>query len=260
MAELRANKDDKLALREELARANELLSQVSTEIRVLEHRRADIRAGIEAETEQLKARRVAEIAEAVKVAAAGLPALKDERAALNTAIAKLSRTKQGLESDIVGLQAEISAYHERIGQLNREFDSARQEKETAEAGMTAISTQAASLQATINPLRDELGHVTEELRMVQGRREEVETEILAWQRNYQLTKGGLEKEIAVLERKRRDLAGDISTEAADIKRAREELTVRAETLAKQEKIVRGREYKVAMAEEKIASNVGLLNL
>ncbi len=253
-------RDVKALKRDELARANELLSQIKTELRVLESRRADIRAGIEAETETLKARRVEELGEVERVINDGLPKLRLERQDLTGEISKLDRRKEALEADIVGLETELTAYRQRLGQLSREFDQVKVDKEKAEAHVASANARVATIQATINPLAEDVGHLKDEVRILEARRDEVNADILATQRRNQLKRDDLALEIAGLERKRRELATDISSDAHNIERAREDITTRMETLAKQEKLVRAREYKVAQNEEKIAANIGLLNL
>ncbi len=70
----------------------------------------------------------------------------------------------------------------------------------------------------------------------------------------------LELEIASLQRKRNELATTLTAEAQELERSREELTLWADKLEVKDRTIRAREMKVAMAEEKIAANVNLLNL
>jgi chromosome segregation ATPase len=247
-------------IRQELAKANELLAQLRVEIRVLEDRRGEIRRGIEAETEELKRKRERELDEVVAQADAAIVPLKAERQVINDEIAQLTRDKIKVESDLTGIQGEIVSQRDTLGLIIREVAQAKAEKETAEASATATSAQIASLQSQIRPLQEELAHLTNETRLVTTRRDDTDKELVALQTKYQSQRRDIELEMASLQRKRNDLATTLTAESSSLGQEREQLTKWAETLAKQDKIIRAREYKVAAAEQKIADNVGLLNL
>lgn len=254
------SKDQIELKREELARANELLSQLKTEIRVYEKRRDQTRESVEEETRQLKLERERELTAIRREHEASLPPLLEEQKRLSTEISILSRQSQELESEVGGLNGEIQAQRALVGQISREIEGLKAEKEAIELQSVNASTQVTNLQASIAPLKEELAHLTEEVRILNARRAEVDAGIVEAQRVFYLKKENWQKELTTLERDRRELATSVSADAAEIKRAREELVTWQEKLQKFDKTLRAREYKVALAEDKIAQNVGLLNL
>lgn len=254
------SKDQAQLKREELARANELLSQLKTEIRVYEKRRDQIRESVEEETKRLKLDREKELESIRREHEAAIPPLLEEQKQLSTEISTLSRQKQGLESDVMGLNGEIEAQRALIGQISKEIEKLKAEKEAIELQSINASTQAANLRSSIAPLKEELAHLTDDVRQLTARRAEVDAGIAEAQRVFYLKKEDWAKELAGLEHRHRELATSVSADAAEIKRAREELVTWQEKLQKFDKTLRAREYKVALAEDKIAQNVGLLNL
>ena len=246
--------------RQELARANELLAGLRTEIRVLESRRDEIRQGIDAETAKLKRERETELDDLVAQAEAAIAPLEADRKQLNETIADLTRKLIKLESDHAGLEGQIAAERATLGHIVKEVAEAKQEKEKAEAHSVSVSAQITKLTSSIQPLREELATLTSEVRDATAQRDATQKEIVGLQTVHLTRKKELELAIVGLERRRNELATTLTGEAAMAKREREDLTLWAEKLAKQEKIIRAREYKVAIAEQKIADNVGLLNL
>ncbi len=247
-------------VRQELARANELLSGLKMEIGVLQKRRVEMRQEIDEESAEIKHQRELELDDLVAQAEAAIAPLKAERQELREQVAQVTREKIRLDSELAGVEGEIPAVRQTLGQVTREVEAARGEWQKIETSRIAITAQITKLTSSIQPLREELAILTGEVRANIAKRDEIEKELVGLQNAHTIRTGEIKLEMASLERKRNELATRLSAEAQALKDDREQLAKWAETLAKQEKIVRAREFKVSIAEEKIAANVNLLNL
>ncbi len=247
-------------VRAELARANELVAQVRTEVRVLESRREEIREGIEAESNALKLKREQELDDLVGQAEAALVPLRQQRVDLQRDISALSRDLQQHEAEKVGVETEIIAARQTLGLINREFEVSQQEASKIELQRVNITAQITKLTSQIQPLREELAHLTDDMAGAKSRIEDASWELTAMQAEYNSKKVLISREIDGLEHKRRDLAGNLNIEAKNMAVAREALANWESNLEKRDKILRVREMKVATDEQKLADNVGLLNL
>lgn len=247
-------------VRVELARANELVAQVKTEVRVLESRRGEIREGIEAQSNQLKLEREQELDDLVSQAEAALEPLRKQRTELQHEVSSLSRDLQKYEAEKVGVETEIMAARQTLGLINREVETGQKEASSAELQRVNITAQITKLTSQIQPLREELAHLTDDMAGLDARKTDAAWELTALQAEYNSKKVLISREIDGLEHKRRDLAGNLNIEAKNMATAREALANWESNLEKRDKILRVREMKVATDEQKLADNVGLLNL
>ncbi len=247
-------------VRAELARANELVAQVKTEVRVLESRRGEIREGIEAESNALRLKREQELDEMVGQCEAALEPLRKERIQLQKEISVLTRELLGYEAEKVGVETEITAARQTLGLINREFESSQQAVSSSELQKVNITAQITKLTSQIQPLREEVASLTDDLAGLSARKDDASWELTALQADLNSKKVLLNREIDGLEHKRRDLAGTLNLEAKNMAVAREAMANWESNLEKRDKILRAREYKVNVDEERIAQNAGLLNL
>ena len=258
--QLPAKQNEVEKARREFERLNEHLSQLKTEIRVLNARRGEIRESIEQENAALRLKRQQELDEMEKRAEAALKPLVTQRNAIQRQISELERQAQTEKMEVVGAQNELVAIRAQLGQLNKEVDEARATRESHEAHAVSISAQITNVQSQIQPLKDELGHLKDEVEGYTGRREDALWELTQVQADLNSKKTTLTRDISKMQEKRREIAANLAIEAKQVGMAREALAQWEEQLAKRDKVLRAREYKVALDEEKIAQNAGLLNL
>lgn len=244
----------------ELERVNDHIIQLKTEIRVLEARRGEIKEGIEAENKALKLKRQQELAEMERQFEKTLEPLVKQRSALQRTISELERQAHTGESELEGLKNELVAVRAQLGQVAKEATEARTEKENYETTSSNISAQIATLRSQVQPLKDDLGHLQDEVNGYNARREEAQWQLTQVQAELNATKVKLERDVAKLQEKRREVAANLAIESKQIENARSAMAEWEERLKKYDKTLRAREYKVAIDEEKIAQNAGLLNL
>jgi len=247
-------------IRIELSRANELLTQVKTEVRVFQDRRDEIRQGIEAESRQLKLKREQELDAMHEQSENALLPLRQAKIDLQQEVSVLSRAKQKQETELVGIETEVTATRQLLGMITKEANEAQASKDKAELQRVNITAQITSLNSQIQPLREKLADLTDDITGAEARKEEAAWELAALQADLNSKKVVLNREIDGLEHKRRDLASSLNIEAKNMANSREALANWETNLEKRDKILRAREYKVSQDEQRLADNVGLLNL
>ncbi len=246
--------------RNELARVNEHISQLKTEIRVLEARRGEIRDDIDRENNALKLKAGQELAETMKRAEEAVKPLVAQRSAIQRQISELERQAQTEQMEVVGAQNELIAVRAQLAQLHREIDEARATRESHEAHAVSVSAKITNLQSQVQPLKEELSHLKDEVEGYTGRREDALWELTQTQAELNAQKTSLTRDVAKLQEKRREVASNLALEAKQTENTRTALADWEARLQKFDKTLRAREYKVAVDEEKIAQNAGLLNL
>lgn len=252
--------DEREGKRAELARANELISQLKTEIRVLQVRSEDIRRGIEEDSARRKLELEKELADTREHAERQLEPLANERSKLQNQIGTFSSDLREKESQVMGLTDQISAGRTLAEQLRKEAVANKAERDKAEMEKIGITAEITKLRSNIQPLKEDIASLTEELAGAKQRREDASWELTALQADLNAKKVSLTRDIDGLEHTRRDLATNINVEKRQIEDARQILAEWELKLQKREKIVSAREYRAATKEEQIASNANLLNM
>jgi chromosome segregation ATPase len=258
MAEL--PKKPPVDLKAEIAKTNDLLSQLHIEVKVLKQRRDDMRSQIDAESALLLSKREGDLRMIEHEHEARLKPLQAGYSTVVKDISAKEAALQGLESEHLGLTLQVEAERATLAQVQREVEQKKGEFEAFSNQSVGISAQITSLQSQVNPLREELAQLTADLHERKAYAQEVEADIVRKQNEFSTNTADLHLKIDQLEHKRRDLATDISQERMQMERAREELATWQQTIQKREKVVRAREFKVATQEQRIADNAQLLDL
>lgn len=246
--------------RRELERTNELIAQVKTEIRVLEKRRGEIRVEVEEDNRQLRLQREQDAAEVAKNLKATLAPLEAQRTDLRNEISKLVQTKQDIETELIGAQGELPAIRQQASRAQTEADLAQERKEKLEAQAVGVTAKITNLSGQIQPLKEELVGLRDEIGGLEQRKEDLGWELSALDASLTSQKTQLEREITELQHKRREVGSSLNEEMKQFENTRTALAEWESKLMKREKIVKAREYKAAIAEDKIATNAELLNL
>ncbi len=246
--------------RRELATTNELIAQIKTEIRTLEARRKEIRAEIDQDTAEVRQQRERELKELEHRSKEALQPLTAERQAILLDITRSRRDQQDLEMAVLGVRTELDAVRAQVGQANREVEAAEKEKLNLETHRSSLSAQITTLAGRIAPLKDTLVDLQDQVAGTEKRLEDANWELTSAQADMLAKKTALEREVTELAHKRRDLASNLNVEMKQYETTRTALVEWEEKLNKRDKILRAREYKVAIDEDKIAQNAGLLNL
>lgn len=247
-------------LKQKYQQANELLSNLQTEIRVAQEKQKQLRADTEAQTAKLLEKRKVELQELEIASSKVLDPLVVQETTLKRYISDLELTKASLKSDIVALRAEIEQQRSIVSGVVAEIETQKGKAEQLEATKHGLEVSINELNDKLPTIQGALQRMKDETDALQLQKNELKALILSETRGWETKIADLQRQATVSESHKTAVDREIDQMTKQQRLIREDLASRTLALDAREKVISRREYKVNRDEEIIQNNAGLLNL